>query len=118
MTKILNLDDIEQSEDKTVVLNTVSHKFHPFTVDEFITQLKEIEAIEAGGSVMSATDYAEFSIRTVQAAFPTIKETDLRALTIGKLKALTDFVKDVAKTEAVAGAEALAEPGNAVGEAS
>jgi hypothetical protein len=117
MTKILNLDQIEQSEDKSVVLNGMSHTFRPFTVDEFIVQLKEIEAVEAKGD-MSVTDYAEFSIKTVMRGFPTIPEAEIRALTIGKLKALTDFVKDVAQEEASVGADAVATEGNVEGAAS
>lgn len=117
MTKILNLDDIEQSEDKSVVLAGQTHVFRPFTVAEFIAQLKEIEAIEKTGE-MTVADYAEFSIKTVKRAFPTIPEEQLRDLSINKLKALTDFVREVASDEADKGAEATGTEGNGEGKAS
>lgn len=118
MTKILNLDDIQQPEDKNVVLKGATHTFQPFTVGEFVAQLKEIEEIEAKGQ-LSPADYAEFSIKTVKRAFPTIPEQDLRELPIFKLKALTEFVKDVASDEVERGSEATADAeGNAEGEAS
>lgn len=112
MTKILNLDDIEQSEDKSVVLNSQTHVFRPFTVAEFIAQLKEIEQIEKNGDI-SVADYAEFSIKTVTRAFPTIPENELRDLPVNKLKALTDFVREVANDEADKGTDTTATAGNA-----
>lgn len=115
MTKVLNLDDFEQSVDKSVTLNGKSHEFKPFTVDEFISQLKEIEGLEKDGQ-LSIAQYVEFSIGTIKRAFPTIEESELRALTITKLKALTDFVRDVAENEAQAGGEQAA--GNGEGAAS
>ena len=98
MTKILNLDSFEQPADKTVVLNGKEHKFVPSTVEEFISQVKEIEAMEKAGTG-SVSDFAEFSIKSITRAFPTIKDSELRALTVTQLKALSDFVKAVADDE-------------------
>lgn len=111
MTKILNLDDIEQSVDKRVTLNGEDHDFHPFTVDEFIAQLKEIEAVEKAGE-MTVVDYTEFAIKSILRGFPTIQEADLRKLSVTKLKALTDFIKAEADEAEAEGVEAHAAEGN------
>lgn len=118
MTKILNLDTFETSNEKSLVLNKETHVFQPFTVEGFIDELKEIEAMEKDGNTPVAA-YIEFSIKTILRAFPTIKEADLRKITITKLRAISDFVKSVAEDEAQgATAEAGADSGNGTGAAS
>lgn len=114
MTKILNLDTIETKVDKTIVLNGVEHAFSPFTVEQFIEQLKEIEAIENGERTLSIREYAEYSIKSIKRAFPTVPEAELRALHVDKLKAISDFVRGEVAAEAEAGAEI--EAGNGEGE--
>ncbi len=111
MTKILNLDTLEQSEDKTVILRGVKHKFVPFSVEDFITQVKEIKEMEKGGE-MGMDEYAEFMITAIKRAFPTIEVVELRKLTMDQLRALSDFVKSVAEDEAKPATETTDAQGN------
>lgn len=102
MTQFLNLDEIETTIEKVVVLNKVSHSFVPFTVEDFVNNLKEMETYSAKTDV-PMSEYMSFMVSMVKRAFPTIPEGELDKLTMEKLKALTDFIKGVTEQEAVAG---------------
>ena len=117
MAKILNLDTFETSSDKQVVLNKVTHQFHPFTVEEFIAQVKEIEELEAKGAV-SATEYAQFMVKTVLRGFPTIPVDELQKMEVEKLRAISDFVRDVAQAAKTEAEEQVSAEGNEPGAAS
>ena len=52
MTKVLNLDELETSLDKTVVIKGVEYAMKALSVEDFINQMKEIDA--ATGHDMTA----------------------------------------------------------------
>lgn len=116
---ILNLDEFETSIQKTVVLNGKRHAFAPFSVEDFINNLKEIDTYSKKDEI-PVTEFFEHMIRMVTRAFPTIPEADVRALPMEKLKALSDFVKDQTEVEAEEGLAQAGEqaPKNQTGELS
>lgn len=114
MTKILNLDSFENPDEKAVVLNGVSHAFAPFTVEQFIAQMKDVEALEKQGD-MTLSQFTEYSIDSIVRAYPTIPRDELFELPMHKLNALLKFVRGVAEEEA---AQAGTDEGNAAGTSS
>jgi len=102
MTKFLNLDEFETSVEKTVRLNGVTHSFVPFSVGDFIDQLKEMEGY-AATEELPVSEYMGHMVKMVRRAFPSISEEDLMGLSMEKLKALTDFVRGETEKEALVG---------------
>lgn len=102
MTKILNLDELETTIEKVIVLKGVKHPFVPFSVGDFIDNLKEMEA-NAKREDVPMSEYMEHMIGMVQRSFPSIPEQEVRDLPMEKLKAITDFIKGVTEEEALAG---------------
>ena len=94
MVKILNLDALEGTSDKTLVFKGVSHSFKPFTVDEFIAEMKRAQDQEKAGDV-SVTDFVNYLVSMVVRSFPTVQEADLRELPVERLKIIADFVNGV-----------------------
>ena len=114
--KILNLDELETGIEKQVVLKGVTHKLHPFSVQQFIDNLKEIDAYAAMETV-TVQEVVEHMVKMISGAFPTIAEADIRGLPMEKMKALSDFVKDQTQLEADEGiASDVSVPKNQVGE--
>lgn len=102
MTQFLNLDEFETKIDKRVKLNGVTHEFQPFSVEDFIDQLKEMEDFTKREEV-PVSEYMTHMVGIVHRAFPTIPEDELRKLSMPKLKKLTDFVRGETEAEALAG---------------
>jgi len=99
MTQILNLDTLEAPTDKQLILKGVTYAFQPFTVSDFIEQVKDSQALQATDSANMA-DIIELSIKTIVRAFPGVPDAELRALTMTQLTAVSNFVRDVAESEA------------------
>lgn len=100
--QFLNLDEFETKIDKRVKLNGVTHEFQPFSVGDFINQLKEMEDYASREDV-PISEYMAYMVSVVRRAFPTIPEEDLRSMSMPKLKRLTDFVRGETEAEALAG---------------
>lgn len=114
--KVLNLDELETGIEKTVILNGRRHRLQPFSVQQFIDNLKEIDAY-AAMEVVTAQEVVEHMVRMISGAFPTIPEAEIRALPMEKMKALSDFVKDQTQLEADEGiASDVSAPKNQTGE--
>ena len=111
MTKVLNLDDLETTIERELIIGGVTHKMKPFTVEAFINQMKEIEQIgdkEPTGSEMYAT-----SVKMIQRAFPTLTDDVIKNMTTFQIDAVYNFLKERSDDEVEKGAQA----GNSEGEA-
>jgi hypothetical protein len=111
VTKVLNLDDLETTVERVIVIGGKEHKMKPFTVEAFINQMKEIEQIgdnEPSGSEMFAT-----SVRMIQRAFPTLDDDVVKNMTTFQIDAVYNFLKDRGTEEV----EKASTSGNSEGEA-
>lgn len=111
MTKILNLDELETSFEKVIVVKGVKYAMAPFSVEDFINQMKELE--QAAEQEMSGVDVYELSLKMISRAFPTLASTDLRKLNTFQVDAIYAFLKDNSEEEIQQAVE-----GNVSGEAS
>lgn len=111
MTKILNLDELETSFEKIIVVKGVKYAMAPFSVEDFINQMKELE--EASEKEMSGVDIYELSLKMIQRAFPTLEAAVLRKLNTFQVDAIYNFLKANSEEEVRQAVE-----GNVSGEAS
>lgn len=102
MTKILNLDELESASDKTLVLNKVSHSFVPFSVGQFVDQLKEMETYSARADV-PVHEYLDHMVKMVGNAFPTIDHVELRKLDLHKIRKIVSFIRGELEAEVIEG---------------
>jgi hypothetical protein len=92
VTKVLNLDALETTVERVIVLKGVEYKMKPFTVEGFVNQMKEIEEIgdrEPSGSEVYAT-----SVKMIQRAFPDLTDEVLNGLYTHQVDAIFAFLKD------------------------
>jgi hypothetical protein len=109
MTKVLNLDEIETTSDRSIILNKASHAFQPYTVGAFIEQMKAMEEFGKRTDV-TTSEYLEHMVATIHGAFPTAPLAELKELSMEKIKLISDFVKGDLHKEAVAGLETADAP--------
>lgn len=103
MTKVLNLDALETTVERVIVLKGKEYKMKPFTVEAFVNQMKEVEQIgdrEPSGSEVYAT-----SVKMIQRAFPDMSDDVLKELTTFQVDAIFSFLKE-RSTEALDEAQA------------
>jgi hypothetical protein len=105
MTKILNLDTIETPE-KVLHFHGVDHKFQPFTVEQFITEMKRAEERDKDGAKIETSEAVTMMVAMIKRSFPTVEEADLAVLPLDRLKVISDFVNDVNEEEGVQAVEA------------
>lgn len=101
MTKLLNLDELPVSVERTIVLNGKRHEMKPMSVGEFIAQQKLAKELE--GNTDAAKEF-EAVIGMVNKSFPTMKREELEALSFDKLRAIFDFLSEKAEESAAAAA--------------
>jgi len=99
MTKVLNLDELETAVEKSIQIDGNEHFMEPLTVEEFINNMKEIEAIQASGADMSASETFERSLKMILRAFPTLKEDRVRKMRTHQVDALFAFVQGETEQE-------------------
>ncbi len=102
--EILNLDDFETEIEKTVIHEGVKHAFQPFSVEDFIKNLKQIENF-AKLDEIDVSEYMEHMVDMVVRAFPSMGEETVRALPMTKLKKLNEFIRGQTEYEAADGLE-------------
>lgn len=107
MTKILNLDDLQDTTDKALIFKGVTHNFAPFTVEAFIAQMKKAEAQDKRTDV-PASEYVEYMVELVTRSFPTVDADVLRKEPLDRLKLISDFVNDIGQEENEAAPKAAA----------
>jgi hypothetical protein len=93
-TKLLNLDDLGETEVMTIRLNGVDHKLQEMTVADFIWAQKEIKRQE---SLKDEVAVFESLVDMLGRQFPTVPKEELQAMPMGKLRKLMDFVNSIAQ---------------------
>ena len=108
---LLDLDAIETPVLLQVKLNGKIHELAPVTVDSFVSNIKLIQQVGRSGDV--AEEIANVK-KVLLAAFPTMTDADLGALTLDQLRMLSDKAQEAngqkaAEKEVVSQAEAQSE---------
>lgn len=114
MTKVLNLDALETAIDKSVILDGKEYFLKPFSVEEFVNQLQEIEQISANND-MTASEIFDTSVRILARGFPDLPQERFRKMSTAQIDHLMNFVRGEMDEELTAGAEAAANAGEAEG---
>lgn len=99
MTKVLNLDELETAVEKEIVVDGTSHKMVPLSVEEFISNMKEIEAIQEAGTELTPSDTFERSLNMILRAFPTLTAERVRQMKTHQVDALFNFVQGETEKE-------------------
>lgn len=93
MTKILNLDAIETSQEKIIKVDDVDHVMSPLSVEEFVENMKELESIKAAGADLEPSEAFERSLKMILKAFPTLPEARVRKMKVHQVDAIFAFVQ-------------------------
>lgn len=104
MTKVLNLDALETEIEKSVTVDGVDHAMKPLSVEEFVNNMKEIEAIQAAGAEITPSEAFERSLVMIVRAFPSLEEARVRKMTTPQIDALFAFVQGENDAEVARGA--------------
>jgi hypothetical protein len=93
--KVLNLDELETGNEKEIVLDGKTYKLQPFSVGDFIDQVKRLEAAEN----VSSSEAFELIVEMVSKAFPGLSEETIRGMSMERLNAIYDFVRATTEEE-------------------
>lgn len=108
--RILNLDNFETEIDKVVKYKGVEHKFKPFTVRDFIQNVKEMEDLARDDATEEdIVAYVNQMAVLINRAFPTLSVEEVLEMPMEMVKALTDFVRGEVQTEVEENLEVLGE---------
>lgn len=115
MTKILNVDELETGLDKAIVVGGKSYTMTPFSVEDFLNNMREIEDISQ--QELTGADLYEKSLRMVMKAFPGLPQDVMSKLNTHQVEAIFQFMKAQTDEEAERITKDASE-GNVTGEAS
>jgi hypothetical protein len=108
MTKVLNLDALELPGAKSIILEGKKFEMVPFTLGEYIDNLKNMA--ETGANEQTIEGAYGAMINTVCRAFPGVTEEMLRKLHMPKLQALFAFVRDANEQDTAVGNDQPSSP--------
>lgn len=85
MTKIINIDALQEEPPFTLEIGTEKHPMKVFSVEDFLTNMKEIEKL---GTNPKFSDELELSIRIIGRAFPSLGEDRVRQFQVSTIEKL------------------------------
>lgn len=97
MTKVLNVDDLEGSIDKVITIKGVDYAMKPFSVEDFLNQMRELNALGEKG--VDGAEMFEMSLRMIERAFPTLPKGTLQTLNTFQVDAIYNFLKATSEEE-------------------
>lgn len=110
MTKVLNFDELLSEPAYTVIIKGVEHHMQTPTLEDFIANLKDMEALAAAPNMLAEV---EATARMIARAFPTLTEADVRQWPVPAIERLFATIRgfdgDTTVTEASAEGNAAAE---------
>lgn len=92
MTKVLNIDDLRSEVPFTIRVNGKSHDMAAPTIQNFIDNMKDLEALAAEPDVLKET---EMVVRMVVRAFPTLTPEEIKSWPVGALENLFEIIRGV-----------------------
>lgn len=90
MTKIVNLDALATAPKLTILVDGVKHDMVEPTVQSFIDNMTEIEAM---GMNPSPLNEMKLGVKIIQRAFPTISEEAMSKWTLERLNMLVNIAR-------------------------
>lgn len=91
-TKFLNLDEFQTPEEVTIRHNGVDHHMKEMSVADFIWAQKNLKNADKG----SEEDQLGELVDVVHRQFPTFPKEEIMSLGLTKLRAITDFLTQIA----------------------
>lgn len=88
--KVINLDTIQKSRPVELVVDGTKHKMKESTVEDFIENMKLIDAL---GVKPTPAQEIEVMIAFILRAFPTLKNNQVRKMTMQQLRMLSDLAR-------------------------
>ena len=96
---ILNLDTLETGSEKVIIIGGEEHQMHPFSVQDFIEQMKSI----SGAEDAAPEEAFELVVDSIVRAFPTLDRDDILGLEMPKLNAIYEFIRATTEEEVAEG---------------
>lgn len=99
--KVLDLDQLEVGTEKTIILKGKRYTMRPFSVKDFIEQMKSVSNAEN----QSVEDAFEVVVDSIVKAFPGIPRDDVMEMEMPKLNRLHEFIRATNEEEVAEGKE-------------
>lgn len=96
---ILNLDALETGSEKVIIISGKEHGMVPFSVADFIEQMKSIAQAENA----SPDEAFELVVDSIDRAFPSLPREEILALEMPKLNAIYEFIRATTEEEVAEG---------------
>lgn len=97
-TKMLDLDAVTSNVDFTLKLNGKEHSLVEPSVEVFISNLSDLEALALNAT---PSEELEMSIKMIKRSFPSIPEKELRQLKLSQINAIAEFARSSSGQEPV-----------------
>ena len=91
MTKILNIDELINEAPMIVVIDGVEHKMKTATLEDFLQNMKDLEAMAAAPSIVAET---EITVKMIARSLPTLTEEDILKWPMPAITRLFDIVRE------------------------
>ena len=108
MTDILNIDDLASTDLKQLVIKGVTHTAAELTVQGYIDRVKEAHTVPDDATMDVKI---EETIKLLIGIFPTVDQSDLRAMPLAHLSRIVEFAL-AAPQDIAAGVEKAPAEGN------
>lgn len=92
MTKILNIDELVQEAPIAIVIDGQKHEMKVPTLQDFILNMKDLEAMAAAPNIVAET---EGTIRMIARAFPTLAEERIQSFPMQAIEKLFAIIREV-----------------------
>jgi len=92
MTKILNIDDLLQESPLKVIIGGKEHAMATVTMEAFLANMKDLEALQAAPSIVAET---EVTVRVIARAFPSLTEADIYKWPVTVIENLFNLVRGI-----------------------
>jgi hypothetical protein len=92
MTKVLNIDDLIAQPTAKIVVNGIQHEMRTPSVEDFLCNMKDLEAMAAAPSIVAET---ELTVRMIARAFPSLTEADVMKWPVPAIEKLFAYIRDI-----------------------
>lgn len=109
-TNILNLDELETKKQKVIKLHGKEHVFQPFTVENYIENIKSMEVLNAKqmrvekaikekrepnpDDLVSQDELFNITVNNIIRAFPTLSKEQVLKMPIEMLNTIADYISE------------------------
>ena len=92
MTKILNIDELITEAPMVIVIEGVEHPMKTATLEDFLQNMKDLEAMAAAPSVVAET---EITVKMIARSIPSLSEADILKWPMPAITRLFDIIREV-----------------------